>query len=61
MNSKADNIGARRLHTVLEKILEKISYDIEQFASQSVKVNKDFVLSHFLEESISEDTEKWIL
>lgn len=34
VNERVENIGARRLHTVLEKLLEEISYDADDLATQ---------------------------
>lgn len=38
VNRNIENIGARRLHTVLEKVLENISYNAEQHAGQTVTI-----------------------
>jgi ATP-dependent HslUV protease ATP-binding subunit HslU len=43
MNSRNENIGARRLHTILEKLFEKLSYEPEKFAGNDVVVDRKFV------------------
>ncbi len=42
-NEKMEDIGARRLHTVLEKILEDISYEADLHKGEQIKVTKDLV------------------
>ncbi|HFS85437.1 MAG TPA: HslU--HslV peptidase ATPase subunit [Epsilonproteobacteria bacterium] len=60
-NEKTEDIGARRLHTVMEKILEDISFEADVFSGQTVTVDKALV-----EEKISvviqdEDVTRYIL
>ncbi|MCH4178695.1 MAG: ATP-dependent protease ATPase subunit HslU [Megasphaera sp.] len=43
VNQVTENIGARRLHTILEKILEDVSYEAPYATEQHIAVNKDFV------------------
>lgn len=43
VNSKSENIGARRLHTVMEKLLEEVSYKAHEFDGKTVKIDADFV------------------
>lgn len=45
VNLETENIGARRLHTILEKILEDIAYGVPDEASGHIAVDKDFVTS----------------
>ncbi len=42
-NEKTEDIGARRLHTILEKVLEEISFDAEAYAGQTYTVTADMV------------------
>lgn len=47
VNNDIENIGARRLHTMLEKILEEVSFEASEMAENSaVKVDADYVLKH---------------
>ncbi|MCH4188482.1 MAG: ATP-dependent protease ATPase subunit HslU [Megasphaera sp.] len=43
VNQVTENIGARRLHTILEKILEDVSYEAPDVAEHHIAVNKEFV------------------
>ncbi|NOX14882.1 MAG: HslU--HslV peptidase ATPase subunit [Epsilonproteobacteria bacterium] len=60
-NEKTEDIGARRLHTVIEKVLEDISYGADELAGQVVKVTKELV--HEKLDSIveDEDSSRYIL
>jgi ATP-dependent HslUV protease ATP-binding subunit HslU len=52
-NAKAENIGARRLHTVLEKLLEDISFNADTMKGERVVIDKEYVRGKL--ESIVED------
>ncbi|MGL4768177.1 MAG: ATP-dependent protease ATPase subunit HslU [Formosimonas sp.] len=43
VNAKSENIGARRLHTVMEKLLEEVSYKAHEFDGKTVDINAAFV------------------
>jgi ATP-dependent HslUV protease ATP-binding subunit HslU len=43
VNSQTENIGARRLQTIMTKLLEDILYEIPESGSRSIRVNKKFV------------------
>ncbi|MFN3477922.1 MAG: ATP-dependent protease ATPase subunit HslU, partial [bacterium] len=43
LNTTTENIGARRLHTVIEKVLEDISFDIQKYQNQNITIDKAFV------------------
>jgi ATP-dependent HslUV protease ATP-binding subunit HslU len=61
INQKTDNIGARRLHTVLEYLLEDISFEAQNLKGQEIVIDKDFVnrkLSNIIEDK---DIMKYIL
>jgi len=45
-NETVENIGARRLHTVLEKVLEEISFDASDKSGTSITVDAAFVREH---------------
>lgn len=53
-NERAENIGARRLHTVMEALLEELSYSASEKSGQSVTVDGEFVRST-LEPVLSDD------
>jgi ATP-dependent HslUV protease ATP-binding subunit HslU len=60
-NEKTEDIGARRLHTVIEKVLEDISYSANECAGQEIRVTKELV--HEKLDSIveDEDSSRYIL
>ena len=60
-NEKTEDIGARRLHTVMEKILEDISFDADEFANQDVVVDKDLITNKIGQVVQDEDTTRYIL
>lgn len=61
MNNHSDNIGARRLHTVLEKLLEDLSFDIEKFKGQTIVIDQKYVVAHFPNTFKEDKPQKWML
>jgi ATP-dependent HslUV protease ATP-binding subunit HslU len=61
MNQSRENIGARRLHTVMEKLLEEISYHAEDLKEQTITVNRAFVRQNLHEVIKGTDMHKYIL
>ena len=61
VNEQNENIGARRLHTVLERLLETISFEAADRDGQSVIVNADYVDEHLGELIKDEDLSRYIL
>jgi ATP-dependent HslUV protease ATP-binding subunit HslU len=61
MNTRTQNIGARRLHTVLEKVLEDVSFDAPDAAEKSVRVDKAYVLGKLDRILKDEDLSRYIL
>ena len=60
-NTRAENIGARRLHTVMEKLLEEISFDAPECSGTEVKVDAAFVKSTLDDFYTKEDLSQYIL
>jgi ATP-dependent HslUV protease ATP-binding subunit HslU len=60
-NEKTEDIGARRLHTVMEKILEEISFDADEYSGKSYIVTKDIVQEKLGRVVEDEDTTRYIL
>lgn len=60
-NEKIEDIGARRLHTIIEKVLEDISFEADGYAGKSVEVGADLVKEKLGEISQSEDLARYIL
>ena len=61
VNEKQENIGARRLHTVMERLLEKISFEASEMANQSVTIDAEYVNKHLAELSLDDDLSQYIL
>lgn len=61
VNESVENIGARRLHTVLEKLLEEISFTASDKPGERVIITKDYVSAHVGELVKSTDLSKFIL
>jgi ATP-dependent HslUV protease ATP-binding subunit HslU len=61
VNEQTENIGARRLHTVLERLLEVISFEAADRAGQSVIVDSAYVDEHLGELLKDEDLSRYIL
>ena len=61
VNEQNENIGARRLHTVLERLLEVISFEAADRSGQSIMIDTDFVDEHLGELIKDEDLSRYIL
>jgi ATP-dependent HslUV protease ATP-binding subunit HslU len=61
VNEKTENIGARRLHTVLEKLLEKISFDASERAGDTLQLDAEFVRRELGALAANEDLSRYIL
>ena len=61
MNEQTENIGARRLHTILEKLLEDISFNIPDMDEDRFVIDKEYVDDKFKEKIHAEDLDKYIL
>lgn len=61
VNEKQENIGARRLHTVMERLLESVSFDASDMVDQTITIDADYVNAHLGELSLDEDLSQYIL
>ncbi len=62
MNEEVENIGARRLHTLIEKIVEDVSFNASEMkAGTKVKIDKKYVLEHIGDLNQKIDISKFIL
>ncbi len=61
VNERTENIGARRLYTVLERLLEEVSYRAPDPECRTVRVDKDFVRSTLKDIIEDEDLSRYIL
>ncbi|GAA8619495.1 HslU--HslV peptidase ATPase subunit [Helicobacter pylori] len=60
-NQKSEDIGARRLHTTIEKVLEDISFEAEDYSGQNVTITKELVQSKLEDLVTDENLVKYIL
>lgn len=61
MNEQTENIGARRLHTILEKLLEDISYNIPDMEEEEIVIDREYVQSKFMDTVHKDDVDRYIL
>jgi len=61
VNERTENIGARRLHTVMERLLESISFDAADRNGTHVRVDRDYVEANLGELSRDQDLSRYIL
>ncbi len=61
VNERTENIGARRLHTVLERLMEDISFDASEKSGETVTIDAEYVNSHLETLVDNEDLSRFIL
>ncbi len=61
VNEKTENIGARRLHTVMEKLVEEISFEAPDVAPQSIRITAKYVQERLKDIVKDEDLSRFIL
>ena len=61
INERTENIGARRLHTMLERLLEEVSFSASDKEGQTIDINRAYVDEHLGELSQNEDLSHYIL
>lgn len=61
LNQQSENIGARRLHTVMEKLMEDISFNAEDLAGRDILVDKEYVQKALKELIQEQDIHRFIL
>jgi len=61
VNEQVENIGARRLHTVMEKLLEEISFSATDRSGETIEITADYVREHVGELVKNNDLSKFIL
>ncbi len=60
-NARAENIGARRLYTIIEKILADVSFDAPDMVGENVIVDRDYVRKHLEDVRTDKDLSQYIL
>jgi ATP-dependent HslUV protease ATP-binding subunit HslU len=61
VNERTENIGARRLHTVMEKLLDEVSFEGPDLAEKNVRIDADYVSRMLAEIVKNEDLSRYIL
>ena len=61
VNEKTENIGARRLHTVMERLIDKISFNASDMSGQTVNIDEVFVIDALGDVVENEDLSRFIL
>ena len=61
VNEKTENIGARRLHTVMERLLEDISFNAADRSGDTVTIDRIYVDEHLSDLAEDEDLSRYIL
>jgi len=61
VNTRTENIGARRLYTVMEKLLEDISFDASEMKEKQILINREYVAEKLREVVKDEDLSRYIL
>jgi ATP-dependent HslUV protease ATP-binding subunit HslU len=61
VNARTENIGARRLHTIMEKVLEDLLFDASYMQGQSVSIDRDYVEKRLKKIVEDDDLSRYIL
>ena len=61
VNESVENIGARRLYTVMERVFEELSFIAPDKSGTSIEVNSEFVESNIGDLSKSSDLSRYVL
>lgn len=61
VNSKSENIGARRLHTIMEKVLDEISFSADEHKGETISIDASYVDEKLKDISQNQDLSRYIL
>ena len=61
VNAQTENIGARRLHTLLEKLLEDLSFDAPELEEKQVTIDAAYVDARLADLVRNEDLSRYVL
>jgi ATP-dependent HslUV protease ATP-binding subunit HslU len=61
VNEQTENIGARRLHTILERVLDEISFEAPELKKKNVKIDGAYVAKQLAEIAKNQDLSRYIL
>jgi ATP-dependent HslUV protease ATP-binding subunit HslU len=61
VNTRAENIGARRLHTIIETVLEEISFEADSHAGETLEITAEYVDERLKSIVEDQDLSRYIL
>ena len=61
VNERTENIGARRLYTVMERLLEEVSFSAGSTGAQTIRIDADYVDGRLEELARNEDLSRYVL
>ncbi|MBZ0274011.1 ATP-dependent protease ATPase subunit HslU [bacterium] len=61
VNTRTENIGARRLHTILERLLDEVSFDAPDLTKKDVRIDREYVRARLTDIAKDEDLSRYIL
>lgn len=61
VNDRSENIGARRLHTIMERLLEEVSFEATDKQGESITIDADYVNKQLKKLAEDEDLSRYIL
>ena len=61
INESVENIGARRLHTVLERVLDEISFEATDMSATEITIDEAYITKHIGDLADTSDLSKFIL
>ena len=61
VNEQTENIGARRLHTILERVLDEISFEAPELKKKNVKIDAPYVVKQLADIAKNQDLSRYIL
>ncbi|MCR4953603.1 MAG: ATP-dependent protease ATPase subunit HslU [Treponema sp.] len=61
VNARSENIGARRLHTILEKVLDEIAFDADEHSGETIEIDAAYIDSKLNDVAKNEDLSRYIL
>ena len=61
VNARAENIGARRLHTIMEKVLDEINFEADEHKGETIKIDAEYVDKKLSDVVQDQDLSRYIL
>ena len=61
VNERTENIGARRLYTVMERLLEEVSFSAGNKGAESIRIDAEYVDARLTELARNEDLSRYVL